>query len=158
MSVDGTPTSSLPLLSQSLYMHASGELTKVEVLRGSDRVHLDIPLEDRPHKIDSLVDLVDPVQNLVRRLGILAIELNLDLAHSLPDLRIPTGVIVAAKTMDAGAGEAPLQTGDVIHGLNGTTISSLADLRAGLNALKPGDAVVLHIERYGQLIYVSFVL
>jgi S1-C subfamily serine protease len=139
-------------------MHDAGDRTKVEVLRGSEKVQLDISLEDQPHKVDSLVDLTDPVKNLVRRLGILAIELNVDLAHSLPDLRIPSGVIVAAKTYESGAGEIPLQTGDVIHGLNGTTITSIADLRQGLDKLKPGDAIVLLIERYSQLQYVSFTM
>ena len=156
--VDGAPTGSLPVFSQSLYMHGSGEHAKLEVLRGSARLQLDVSLVERPHKVDSLLDSVDPVKNLVSRLGILGIELNPDLAHSLPDLRIPSGVIVAAKTSGAGIGEVPLQTGDVIHGLNGTTVTSMADLRGGLAKLAPGDAVVLLIERYGQLIYVSFML
>jgi len=156
--VDGIRTGSLPLFSQSLYMHGSGEHAKLEVLRGPDRLQLDVSLAERPHKVDSLADSVDPVKNLVSHLGILGIELNPDLAHSLPDLRIPSGIIVAAKTSGAGIGEVPLQTGDVIHGLNGTTVTSLADLREGLAKLAPGDAVVLLIERYGQLIYVSFVM
>jgi len=158
VSVDGTPTATLPLFSQRLFMHGSGEHTKLEVLRGSDRLQLDVSLAERPHRVDSLVDSVDPVKNLVSHLGILGIELNLDLAHSLPDLRIPSGVIVAAKTSGAGIGEVPLQTGDVIHGLNGNTITSMADLREGLSKLASGDAVVLLIERYGQLIYVTFVM
>jgi serine protease Do len=156
--VDGARIGNLPLFSQSLYMHGSGEHAKLEVLRGPDRLQLDIPLAERAHKVDTLVDSVDPVKNLVSRLGILGIELNVDLAHSLPDLRIPSGVIVAAKTSGTGIGEVPLQTGDVIHGLNGTTVTSMAELRDGLAKLPPGDAVVLLIERYGQLIYVSFVL
>jgi serine protease Do len=156
VSVDGTPTGSLPLLGQTLYMHGSGEHVKFEVLRGSSRLQLDISLAERPHKVDSLVDTVDPVKNLVPHLAIIGIELNPDLAHSLPELRIPSGVIVAAKTLGAGSGEVPLQTGDVIHGLNGTTLTSMADLREGLAKLAPGDSVVLWIELYGQLIYVSF--
>jgi serine protease Do len=156
--VDGTRTGSLPLFSQSLYMHGSGEHAKLEVLRGSDRLQLDVSLAERPHKVDNLVDSVDPIKNLVSHLGILGIELNPDLAHSLPDLRIPSGIIVAAKTLGAGTGEVPLQTGDVIHGLNGTTVTRMADLREGLAKLAPGDAVVLLIERFGQLIYVSFVM
>lgn len=158
IALDGTPAQTLPLFSQSLYMHGAGDHARMEVLRGSEHVQLDISLEDRPHKMDSLVDLVDPVKNLVRRLGILAIELNVDLAHSLPELRIPSGLIVAAKTSETGAGEIPLQTGDVIHGVNGTTVTSLADLRQGLDKVKRGDPVVLHIERFGQLIYISFTL
>ena len=158
LSVDGAPTGSLPMFAHDLYMHKSGEQVKVEVLRGSSRVHLEIPLVDKPHKEDSLADIADPAKNLVRPLSILGIELTLDLAHSLPDLRIPTGVIVAARTLGSGTVEIPLQTGDVIHGVNGTTITTLDDLREALAKQKPGDAVVLQIERYAQLIYVSFSL
>lgn len=84
--------------------------------------------------------------------------IDLDLARSLPDLRIPTGVIVAARTLGEGTGEIPLQTGDVIHALNGTPITSVAGLRDALAKLMPGYAVALLVERYGQLIYVSFSL
>jgi S1-C subfamily serine protease len=117
---------------------------------------LDILLQERLHKEDSFADLADPVKNLVRPLGILGMELNLDMARSLPDLRIPTGVIVAARTLGSRTGEVPLQTGDVIHGMNGTPITTLDGLREALAKQKPGDATALQIERYGQLIYVSF--
>lgn len=156
LSVDGSPTGSLPLFAHSLNLHKSGEHAKLEVLRGSEQVQLDIPLEERKHKEDSFADLADPVKNLVRPLGILGIELNLDLARSLPDLRIPTGVIVAARTLGSRTGEVPLQTGDVIHGMNGTPITTLEGLREALANQNPGDATALQIERYGQLIYVAF--
>ena len=100
--IDGKQATSLPVFSQSLYLHGSGEHAKLEVLRGSDRVELDVSLAERPHKVDSLVDTVDPIKNLVSRLGILGVELDPDLAHSLPDLRIPSGIIVAAKTLGSG--------------------------------------------------------
>lgn len=156
--VDDRPTATLPLFSQSLYMHGSGEHAKIAVLRGSNRLELDVSLAERPHKVDSLADSLDPVKDRIQHLGVLGIELNTDLAQSLPDLRIPSGVIVAAKTAGAGTAEVPLQTGDVIHGLNGVRVTSRAELRDGLAKLEPGDSVVLWIERYGQLIYVSFVL
>jgi len=158
LTVDGTPTGSLPLFAHSLYLHKSGEHARIEVLRGTDRVQLDVPLVDRPHKEDSLADAADPAKNLVRPLSILGMELTLDLAQSLPDLRIPTGVIVAARTLGSGTAEVPLQTGDVIHGLNGTTITTLSGLRESLAKLKSGDPVALQIERYGQLMYISFSL
>lgn len=158
LSVDGTPIGSLPMLDHSLYLHKSGEQAKIEVLRGSDRLQLEIPLIERPHKEDALADIADPTKNLVRQLSILGIELTVDIARQLPDLRIPSGVIVAARTLGSGTVEIPLQTGDVIHALNGTTITTLDGLREALAEKKPGDAVVLHIERYGQLIYVSFTL
>ncbi len=158
LSVDGVATPNLPMFTNSLYLHASGEHAKVEVLRGSNQVQLDIPLIETPHKSDALADVADPAKDLVPQLGILAIELNLDIAKTLPDLRVPTGVIVAARTLGSGSEEIPLQAGDVIHGMNGTPITDLAGLRAGLAKLKSGDAVALQVERYAQLIYVSFSL
>jgi serine protease Do len=158
LSVDGAPIPSLPQFAQILYVHKSGESAKFEVLRGADRVPLNIPLVDRPHKEDSLVEIADPAKNLVRRLGILGIELTLELDRTLPDLRIPSGVIVAARTLGSGLAEIPLQAGDVIHGINGTTIVTLRDLRDVLDKQKPGDAIAIQIERYGQIIYISFVL
>ena len=158
LGVDGTPTGNLPLFTHSLYMHASGERARLEVLRGSQRLQLEIPLIERQHKEDSLIESADPEKNLVRRLGIIGIELSLQLAQSLPELRIPTGVIVAAMTAGDGSNDIPLQTGDVIHGLNGTPITTLAGLREELAKVKTGDAVALQLERFGQLIYVSFSL
>ena len=158
LAVDGEPTPTLPLFTHSLYLHQSGERAKLEVLRGSDRLQLDVQLIDRPHKHDSLIDLADPAKNLVRRLGILGIELNLDLAKTLPELRLPTGVIVVARTLGEGTAAIPLQTGDVIHGLNGIPVTTLAGLRDALSKLKPEDPVALLVERNGQLLYVPFLL
>jgi serine protease Do len=156
LSVDGTAIGALPLFAQSLHMHKTGERAKLEIQRGSEQMQLDVPLAEQPHKEDTLIDLADPVKNLVRPLNILGIELTLDLAHSSPDLRIPTGIIVAARTLGVRTGEIPLQTGDVIHGFNGAPITTLEGLRAALAKQKPGDAVALQIERHGQIFYVTF--
>ena len=156
LSVDGVAISSLPEFAQTLYLHKTGDHAALEILRGADRLKISVGLAERPHKEDNLVDLVDPVKNLVRPLDILGIELTLELAQALPDLRIPTGVIVAARTLGARTGEIPLQTGDVIHGLNSTPITTLDGLRAALAAMKMGDPVALQIERHEQIFYVSF--
>ncbi len=156
VNVDGSPTRSLPLFAHSLNLHKSGDHAKLEVLRGSDRVQLDVLLVERPHKEDTLAEIADPIKNLVRPLSILGVQLTLDLARSMPDLRIPTGVIVAARTSGPRTAEIPLQTGDVIHGFNGIAITTLDGLREALAKQKQGDAVALQIERYGQLFYVSF--
>lgn len=156
LSVDGSPTGSLPLFAHGLSLHQSGEQAKLDVLRGSDHVQLAVVLAEEPHKDDSLADVADPVKNLVRPLNILGVELTPDLAGSMPDLRIPTGVIVAARTLGSRTTEIPLQPGDVIHALNGTPITTLDGLREGLAKQKRGDAIALQIERYGQIFYVSF--
>jgi serine protease Do len=156
LSVDGVAVGSLPLFAQTIYIHKSGERARLEILRGTDHVQLEVPLVERPHKEDSLADMADPVKNVVRPLNILGVELTVELAQALPDLRIPTGVIVAARTLGTRTGEIPLQTGDVIHGFNGTPVTTLEGLRAELAKIKPGEAVALQIERHGQIFYVSF--
>ena len=74
----------------------------------------------------------------------------------VPDLRLASGVIVAARTAFGASVDSGLETGDVIHELNGVTIISLETLSAGIKHLKPGDAVVLQIERDGNLQYLAF--
>jgi serine protease Do len=156
LNVDGSPTSTLPLFSLGLNLHKAGDHAKIIVLRGSQHVPLDITLIEKEHKEDSLAEKVDPVKNLIRPLNMLGLELTLDIAKELPDLRIPTGVIVAARTAGTRTSEIPLQTGDVIHGMNGTPVTTLEGLRESLAKLKPGDAIALQIERYSQLFFVSF--
>jgi serine protease Do len=156
LSVDGNAVAVLPLFAQTLYMHKTGERAKIEILRGSDHLQLEVPLVERPHKEDSLTDLADPVKNLVRPLNILGIEITLEIAQSLPELRLPSGVIVAARTLGVRTAEVPLQTGDVIHGINGVPVTTLEGLRQALAKQKPGDAVALQIERHAQIFYISF--
>lgn len=158
LGVDGASTGSLPMFANSLYMHGAGESVKFEILRGVNHLQLSVPLVERPHKSDDLLDIVDPVKNLVRPFGILGIELNADVSRDMPELRISTGIVVAAKTLGAADNDVPLEAGDVIHEVNGVSVTTLAGLRDVLAQLKPGDAVALQVERSSQLIYVSFSL
>ena len=156
LGVDNTGAASLPQFAQMLYLHKAGDKAKLQILRGTDRLQLDVELVERPHKEDTLADLADPAKNTIRPLDILGVELTLELAKSLPDLRIPTGVIVVARTLGARTGEIPLQTGDVIHGLNGAPVTTLDSLRKALADVKPGQPVALQIERHEQIFFVSF--
>ena len=74
----------------------------------------------------------------------------------VPSLRMASGVIVAARTAFGATVDSGLETGDVIHALNGTTIISLDTLSTSIQQLKSGDPVVLQIERSGELRYLAF--
>ena len=63
---------------------------------------------------------------------------------------------MTALTAGGNASLIGLQPGDVLHYLNRTTLDSLETLRRSLLDLKPGNPVVLRIERDGQLNYVTF--
>ena len=97
---------------------------------------------------------VDPERNLVSGLGVLALDLDKDTLPLLPNLRAQAGVIVAASATAAGIGQDALQSGDVIYAANGAPVASIAALRQVLEALPPGDPVVLQVERAGVLRYV----
>ena len=68
-------------------------------------------------------------------------------------LRIPWGVAVAARTADfAGLDLSP---GDVIHAVNASSVTDVDTLRKLLDGFRPGDAVVLQIERADGLRFVG---
>ncbi|HJY86631.1 MAG TPA: trypsin-like peptidase domain-containing protein [Candidatus Acidoferrales bacterium] len=155
LSVNGRATDSLPLFGLSFYLHGAGERAKFEVLRGSEKLLLEIRMVERPHDVDRLLETVGPEKNLVRRLGILGIELDPKLAKMFQNLRESSGVIVAARVVNSGGTDSSLATGDIIHALNGTPVTSLEGLRSVLDRLKPDSAVALQIERDGKLMYVT---
>jgi S1-C subfamily serine protease len=138
-----------------MFMLHAGDNAKIEVLRGTERIPLEVPVIQRPHNVDRLADLVDPEKNLVSKLGILGIEIDKKITALLPDVREASGVIVAAKVAGLGGQANSLAAGDIIHGLNGVPVISLDFLRSKLDAIKPGTPVVLQIERDGDLMYVT---
>lgn len=157
--VDGRPINTLPKLYGSLYMHPTNELMAVEVLRGEERITLQIPVVPQKHDVDRLLDVADPQKNLIAKLGVLGVDVGGKGLESLvSDLRVKTGVIVVAKTVYGGAVDVGLQSGDVIHAVNTTPVIGITDLRADLAKLKSGDAVVLQIERGGSMDFVPFEL
>jgi hypothetical protein len=150
------PVGSLPIFGLNMFMLRAGDRVKIEVLRGSERIPLEVPVIQRPHNVDLLAGLVDPAKNLVSKLGILGIEIDKKTSRLLPDLREASGVIVAAKVAGFGQEENSLAVGDVIHALNGMTVISLDFLRSKLDAIKPDSPVVLQVEREGVMMYSTF--
>ena len=156
LSMNDKPVGSLPIFGLNMFMLRAGDRVKIEVLRGSERIPLEVPVIQRPHNVDLLAGLVDPAKNLVSKLGILGIEIDKKTAALLPDLREASGVIVAAKVAGFGQEENSLAAGDVIHALNGMTVLSLDFLRSKLDAIKPDSPVVLQVEREGVMTYSTF--
>lgn len=128
----------------------------LEVLRASEKIPLEIPVVERRDDMDRLADSLDPIKDMVPQLGILGVQIDSRISAMVPDLRMGSGVIVAARTAFGGGVDSGLETGDVIHALNGSTIISLEALGAAIQKLKPGDPVVLQIERDGQLQFLAF--
>ena len=126
---------SVPLAEMIISTRPAGAVMQAEVLRGTQRLTLSIPVSEQKNDVDQLGDLVDPEKDLIAKLGIYGVEIDEQLAKQLEDLREPTGVIVAALAADSLGVEADLQPGDVIHALNGKTQTTLEDLRADAEGL-----------------------
>ncbi|HEY9500228.1 MAG TPA: PDZ domain-containing protein, partial [Pyrinomonadaceae bacterium] len=147
----------LPALATRLFMRNGGDKIKVEVLRGSQKLSFDLPVVEPPHEFDHLVDLVDPDKGLVPKLGVVGVDVSSKVATMFPSLRVPSGVIVVAKSAESNIDTA-LVAGDVIHSINGAAVTSLEGLRTSLGQLKSASPIVLQIERDGKLMYLSFEL
>jgi serine protease Do len=156
LAADDRRIETLPGLSSALYLHRLDQVLKLEILRGEEKKTLYVPAIEHRDQMDQLFDSADPEKNLVPRLGVLAIDLTPELRSQIGTLRISTGVIVLGRAADLIMPDTGLQTGDVIHSLNTTPITSMDALRAAVLKLKTGDPVVIQVERSDGLTYLSF--
>ncbi len=128
----------------------------LEVLRGKDQLSIDVPVMESIDDPQRFADMVNPEDNLVSRLGILAIGIDKDVAAMLPGLRNSYGVVVAAGSsatdLTSGTG---LQPGDVIYSVNQAPVATVEALRKKVAELMPGDEVAMQIERSGHLMFVA---
>jgi serine protease Do len=156
LTADDRRIETLPGLSSALYLHRLDEVLKLEILRGDQKKTLYVPAIEHRDQMDQLFDAADPEKSLIQRLGILATDITADLRTQIGSLRIDSGVIVLGRAVDLITPDTGLQTGDVIHSLNTTRITSMEELRAAVQKLKTGDPVVLQVERSDGLTYLSF--
>ena len=156
--LNGRPVGTLPEFVAGVTMRSGGRPVRVEVLRGSTRLAMDVPVIEQRDSIDRLLGSVDAEKNLVRRIGILGVPIDPDIARMIPGLRQPGGILVVARTLYASGVESGLSAGDVIHAVNGTTVTTLEELRTALRGIKSGDPVALQIEREGGFLFLAFEL
>src|SRR5882762_672857 len=157
LTVDGRMAESVPYVSFRLMSVDAGAKVHLEVLRNKDRIAFDVPVIQAPHEIDLITSLANTEKNLVRPLGVIGVEIDSKIAAMIDDLRDPFGVIVVARSSEAGA-DIPLNVADVIRTLNGQPMTTLDRLRSTLSALQPGAPVVLQIQRDQRLLYLAFTL
>jgi serine protease Do len=153
---DGRLVDTLPTFTAALYLHPLDEVLKLEVKRGTEQKTLLIPVFEMKDPMDALPDLANSRDNLVPRLGILAVTLNDQLREMVGTLRNSTGVVVVARVADVMSAETGLETGDVIHNVDQTAVDSLETLRAALRQIKRRDPVVLQVERGGGFQWLAF--
>ncbi|MGC2323383.1 MAG: trypsin-like peptidase domain-containing protein [Terriglobales bacterium] len=154
MAADGRPILGLPGLTAALYLHPPDEVLTLEILRGSEKTLLNLPALQHHDKADQLGNLIDP-NNRINSLGVYVMDFDDRLRAAMPDVRISSGVVVLGQSLDLNALTGDLHPGDIIHAVNRVRVESAEQLRSALRQLKPGDPLVLQIERQGQLQYID---
>lgn len=157
LSLDGKSMENGRQLQINLYRRFVGDIIALEVLRDGQLRKVPVTIAERHNSFFGAAPSSDPRENMVPRLGILAVTLEKQIAEIIPVVRVSSGVVVVSTVAGAiDAREGGLAVGDVIYGVNRSRVDGLATLRAALDELKPGAPVVLHLERRGQLMYLVF--
>ena len=156
VSLDGKIMENARQLAVNLYQRSISDRVRVEALRGAERLQFDVEVVGRKDHPNRFAGMVHPDRNLVPQLGILGIDLDRDMAPFFSGLRRASGVIVAARAVEATPLEGEgLKPGDVIYSVNRLDVSSLAELKASIARYRPGDPVVIQVERDRTLRYVT---
>jgi serine protease Do len=153
-SIDFLPIDSVPKYTAFLYMHQRGKPLRMEVLRNGKSLILSMEPIDAPPAVNNLSDLINPRRDLIASLGIFVIDMNM--SPPANGVRSTHGVVVAGILGEQPATLANLEVGDIISFANGKTISSTQEFREVLASFKPGDSVVLTVERQSVMMYVPF--
>ncbi len=155
---DGMVVEDASQMENAIYGLALADSVKLGLLREGKTIDVTVPMHEREDDPQRFADMVTPEANLVPKLGILAIALDQKIAEMLPELRHEYGLVVAARTAAAPFSGNEIETGDVIYEMNRVPTLSVKTVRDALEAMKPGDAVVLQVERGGHLMYLALEL
>lgn len=158
LSMDRIPLDNVAAMLGATMRYGGGHAIRLQVLRGAQTLTFDVTPVEAPDEPDRLTEILGHATTAIPRLGILAFSLDRRTASLVGNLRIPSGVLVAARLDEPGAVNTGLQASDVIHGINGMQIENVEELRSQLAQLRRGDPVALQIERGGRLQYVAFLL
>jgi serine protease Do len=154
--MDSFPVDSLPKYTAFLYVHKRGSPIKMDVLRDGKPLTVSVTPVGAPPLVENLSDLIKPEKDLIAPLGVFVMDLKHSEVGAMLNLRSDTGVLVIGLLGGEPAIAADLSVGDVIRAVNGTPLDSSQQLRQVLTGFKPGDAVVLEVERQSVLQYVAF--
>jgi serine protease Do len=140
----------------NLYQRRVNVVVELEIMRGSKKEKFWIPVKERDDDENRFLEMVEPDQNLVPELGILAINLEKNVRSLMPPLRREGGVLVAARSVERPYWGFGLNPGDIIYSVNKKLVEDIGSLRQLLSEYNEGDAIVLEVERRRELMYVAY--
>lgn len=156
LTMDGRPVRGVFDVTASLYLHASDSPMKIDVLRGSEKKSFDVDVIVHHDAIEDIADIPDLKKSIIPRFGVFVTDLTEDVRKVIRPAQSFSGVVVVAAAATPSALDTGLQKGDIICAINRAPVESQDQLHTAVHALKPGDAVVIQVEREGKLQYLPF--
>lgn len=151
--LDGRRIGILPDLTSALYRESGGRL-QLAVLRDGNPLTVGVETVQTDRSLQAMADAANPETHLVRRLGIIAVDIDATVQRMVR-LREGSGVIVVARVLQGSGATGALRPGDAIHAVNGAPISSVDQLRRAVKERGRAVPLVLQIERAGHFRYVT---
>src|SRR5262249_38220602 len=140
-------------LALQLYQYAIGDTVELQIQRDDKQAAVRVPITERQGDPQRFADLVTPENNLVAKLGILAVTIDEKIRQGL-SLRFNEAVrggAIPGAPWYLGDQRKP---GDIIHPVNRRPVTSIETLRAELDRAETAKAIVLQVERDGSLMFV----
>jgi serine protease Do len=156
LAIDDHPILGLPDYMAALYLHPADKVLKIDVLRGVNRMSFNVPVKVHHDSLDELSELPELQKSLVRELSVFVTDFDSSMKSALSSARSESGVVVVAQVGGSRTVDTGLKTGDIVRAINRTQLQTGSQLQAVVRDLKPGDPVVLQVERNGKLQYLAF--
>lgn len=157
LAVDGKSLQEPQQLAALLFRKKVGETLRFSIQRvDKSKAELSVTIARRPRDPENMFDPAHLADDLVPRLGIVAIPLSSEVAKLLPLTRKQSGLVVVALTAGGKAALLDFQVGDVLYSINRTPVTTVSELRKTLEGLPEDGSVAIQLERDGKLQFVSF--
>ena len=152
LSMDGKPMENARQFNVNMYRKVLDGKVTLQVKRGGGSFEKVVDVVERVEPDYRFFEMITAERNLVRRLGVLCLDLDKDAMQLLPnEPRGQEGVIVAALAADTSLLGEQVMPGDILYTINGQQIKGLRSLKQILAKVGYGEPVVFHLERGGQL-------
>jgi S1-C subfamily serine protease len=110
--------------------------------------------------IESLLKQLEAGESVVNHGAFIGVEIT-SMTPSLQQeygFTVSSGAVVMSVISGTGAAAAGVKQGDIIVGINKTTIGSAQDVGSVISALRPGDVITLHIVRGSKHLTINVTL
>ncbi|MBI1894166.1 MAG: PDZ domain-containing protein, partial [Candidatus Rokubacteria bacterium] len=148
---DGKKIESPVDLQRAVGLTQPGSAAKVKLMREKREQTVDVKIAEVP---DDLQARAGRGKDL---LGLEIKPVTPDLARQL-GLRSTEGVVVASVDDGSPAEAAGVRPGDVVREVNRQRIRTVSEFSKAIQGLKPGDRVMLTLQRAGSSLFVAFTL